>query len=153
VAKVDNISAGLIMFRRKPALQVLLAHPGGPFWKNKDEGAWTIPKGQLDGQEPLDAAIREFKEETGMTPQGPYLDLGTVTQKAGKIVHAWGFEGDADTRKLHSDEVMVEWPHGSRQWHKVPEVDRCEWFSPEDAKIKINPAQAELIDRLVDWTK
>jgi predicted NUDIX family NTP pyrophosphohydrolase len=146
--KSPNISAGLLMFRRKPDLQVLLAHPGGPFWKNKDDGAWTIPKGLLDGQEPLEAAKREFQEETGLSPSGPFLDLGFITQKAGKIVHAWAFEGDADPATMKSNEIQIEWPAGSGRMIDIPEVDRCEWLSPKDAKRKINPAQVELIERL-----
>lgn len=147
-AKIPNVSAGLLMYRRKPKLQVLLAHPGGPFWKNKDEGSWTIPKGQLDGQDPLDAAKREFEEETGFTPNEPYIDLGYITQKAGKVVHAWAFEGDADPATMHSNEIEIEWPPSSGKKVTIPEVDRCAWFSPREAKRKINKAQVELIERL-----
>jgi len=136
------------MFRRKPDLQVLLAHPGGPYWKTKDEGAWTIPKGLLDGQEPLDAAQREFREETGMTPNGPFLDLGHITQRAGKTVHAWAFEGDADPSLMKSNEIEIDWPANSGKKLTIPEVDRCEWFSPEEGKKKINPAQKKFIERL-----
>jgi len=142
-------SAGLLMFRRNPELQVLLAHPGGPFWKNKDEGAWTIPKGLLDGQEPLEAAQREFQEETGFTAIGPFIDLGTITQKSGKVVHAWAFEGDADPALIKSNEIEIEYPPNTGRKLTIPEVDRCEWFSPEEAKKKINPAQRKLVDRLV----
>ena len=142
-------SAGLLMFRRNPELQVLLAHPGGPFWKNKDEGAWTIPKGLLDGQEPLEAAQREFQEETGFTAIGPFIDLGTITQKSGKVVHAWAFEGDADPALIKSNEIEIEYPPNTGRNLTIPEVDRCEWFSPEEAKKKINPAQRKLVDRLV----
>ena len=146
-----KVSAGLLMFRRNsPEIEVLLAHPGGPFWQNKDEGAWTIPKGMLDGQEPLVAACREFEEETGVSPRGPYIDLGSITQRAGKVVHAWAWEGDADPSEMRSNLVKTEWPKGSRRWITVPEVDRCEWFDPETAKKKVNAAQAELIDRLVE---
>ena len=143
-------SAGLLMFRRiGSGIEVLLAHPGGPFWRDKDDGAWTIPKGLLDGQETLEAACREFEEETGVQPHGPFMELGFVTQKAGKIVHAWAWEGDADPATMTSNVVKTEWPKGSQKWITVPEVDRCEWFAPSDAKRKINSAQAELIDRLV----
>ena len=139
------------MFRIVPAgFEVLLAHPGGPFWAKKDEGAWTIPKGLLDSQEPLEAAIREFVEETGFQPQGPFYPLGSVTQKAGKVVHGWAFEGECDPSKMKSNNVMTEWPKGSRQWISVPEVDRCEWFAPEIAKVKINPAQVDFVDRLAE---
>lgn len=150
MARMLKESAGLLMFRRRGSgLEVLLAHPGGPFWRDKDNGAWTIPKGLLDGQETLEAACREFEEETGIKPEGPFLELGSITQKAGKIVHAWAWEGDADPATMSSNHVKTEWPKGSRQWITVPEVDRCDWFAPEIAKIKINSAQAELIDRLV----
>ncbi len=136
------------MFRRNPGLEVLLAHPGGPYWKTKDDGAWTIPKGLLDGQEPLMAAQREFEEETGFKPKGPFIDLGNIIQKSGKTVHAWAFEGDADPSQMHSNEIEIEWPTNSGKKIKIPEVDRCAWFSPQDAKKKINPAQRPLIDRL-----
>jgi predicted NUDIX family NTP pyrophosphohydrolase len=150
VAKQPNISAGLLLFRRTSGdLEVLLAHPGGPFWQNRDEGAWTIPKGlAAPGEELLDAARREFEEETGIVPQEPFLPLGSIRQKAGKTVHAWAFEGDADPSQIVSNTLRVEWPHGSGRWSTFPEVDRCEWFEPDTAKSKINPAQADLITRL-----
>lgn len=139
------------MFRRTGnGFEVLLAHPGGPFWQNKDEGVWTIPKGLLDGEEPLIAAQREFREETGVEPQGPFLELGSIKQKSGKTVHAWAFEGDADPSTMRSNLIRVEWPHRSNKWISIPEVDRCEWFAPDQAQKKINPAQAELIARLAD---
>jgi Predicted NTP pyrophosphohydrolase len=150
MVRVAKESAGLLMFRHAGSgIEVLLAHPGGPFWRDKDEGAWTIPKGLLDGQETLEAACREFEEETGLQPRGPFIELGFITQKAGKIVHAWAWEGDADPATMTSNVVKTEWPKGSQKWITVPEVDRCAWFAPEDAKRKINAAQAELIDRLV----
>lgn len=151
MSRFPKESAGLLMFRRRDggSLEVLLAHPGGPFWADKDQGAWTIPKGLLDGEDPFEAACREFEEETGLDPQGPFIDLGFITQKAGKIVHAWGWEGDADPCTMSSNFVKTEWPKGSKKWITVPEVDRCEWFAPEEAKKKINFAQAELIDRLI----
>lgn len=143
-------SAGLLMFRRRGGhFEVLLAHPGGPFWANKDEGAWTIPKGLLDGQQPLEAARREFEEETGVQPEGPFIPLGSITQKAGKVVHAWAWEGDADPADMRSNDVRTEWPKGSGKWITVPEVDRCEWLSGDEARRRINPAQGELIDRLI----
>jgi predicted NUDIX family NTP pyrophosphohydrolase len=145
-----NVSAGLLLFRRpRGELEVFLAHPGGPFWKTRDLGAWTVPKGLVeDGEDPLVAAIREFEEETGVCPAGPFLPLGTVRQKAGKLVHAWAWEGEADPRRVRSNPMRAEWPRGSGRWLTFPEVDRCEWFDPQDAREKINPAQAELIDRL-----
>ena len=144
------ISAGLLPFRRKDgALEVFLVHPGGPFWKNRDAGAWSIPKGLVgEGEELLAAAIREFQEETGFQPHGPYIPLGTVQQKAGKLIHAWAFEGDADPDQLRSNTTKIELPRGSGRWIEVPEVDRAAWFSPQVAREKINPAQAEFIDRL-----
>lgn len=144
-------SAGLFLFRRRGgALEVFLAHPGGPFWKNKDEGAWTIPKGVTEeGEEPLAAARREFQEETGIVPREPFIPLGSIRQKAGKTVHAWAWEGDADPSAVTSNEVRTEWPRGSGRWLTFPEVDRCGWFSPDAAREKINPAQAALIDRLI----
>ena len=144
------ISAGLLLFRRtQGALELFLVHPGGPFWKNKDAGAWTIPKGLVgDGEEPLAAACREFKEETSFEAHGPYLPLGTVQQKAGKLIHAWACEGDADPDQLKSNTTRIELPRGSGRWIEIPEVDRAAWFSPQVARGKINPAQTELIDRL-----
>jgi predicted NUDIX family NTP pyrophosphohydrolase len=145
-----KVSAGLLLFRRGGAgLEVFLAHPGGPFWSHKDAGAWTIPKGVIEpGEEPLAAALREFEEETGVRPQGPFLPLGSIRQKAGKEIHAWAWEGDADPDRVTSNMVRTEWPRGSGRWLTFPEVDRCGWFDPETARDKINPAQADLIARL-----
>lgn len=142
-----NLSAGLLLYRRAAGrLEFFLAHPGGPFWKNKDAGAWTIPKGLVEeGEELLAAGCREFQEETGIPPRPPYLPLGSVRQKAGKIIHAWAFEGDADPSQVHSN--VVPMPIG-KGWRQFPEIDRCNWFSAADARLKLNPAQAELIDRL-----
>jgi predicted NUDIX family NTP pyrophosphohydrolase len=150
VAKQPNVSAGLLLFRRTPGgLEVFLAHPGGPFWKHRDEGAWSIPKGLVtEGEELLDAARREFQEETGIVPQAPFLPLGSIRQKAGKAVHAWAWEGDADPEQIVSNTARVEWPHGSGRWSTFPEVDRCAWFDPATARSKINAAQAEFITRL-----
>ncbi|HEX6058149.1 MAG TPA: NUDIX domain-containing protein [Gemmatimonadaceae bacterium] len=148
-----NRSAGLLLFRRTAAgtIEIFLAHPGGPFWKNRDAGAWTIPKGVPDaGEELLDAARREFEEETGIVPVAPYLELGEVRQKAGKVVHAWAWEGDADPARATSNVMRVEWPRGSGRWLAFPEVDRCAWFDIATAREKINGAQAALIDRLLD---
>jgi len=153
------ISAGLLLFRRSGGqLEVFLVHPGGPFWKNRDAGAWSIPKGLIDaGEQPLAAARREFQEETGITEVGwplatasaeRFIPLGTIQQKAGKIVEAWACEGDADATTIKSNLTRVELPRGSGRWIQVPEVDRAGWFSPDEAREKINPAQAEFIDRL-----
>ncbi len=153
-------SAGLLMYRHVPPeggaknaggdeLQVLLAHPGGPFWTHRDEGAWSIPKGELEaGEEPLEAALREFEEETGVAPEGPYLELPTIEQKNRKLVQAWAFEGDCDTAQIRSNTFRLEFPRGSGKMVEIPEIDRAEFFSPEEARRKINPAQAALIDAL-----
>jgi predicted NUDIX family NTP pyrophosphohydrolase len=150
MAKRSNVSAGLLLFRRpRGELEVFLAHPGGPFWEDRDLGAWTIPKGLVErGEDPLATAVREFEEETGIRPEGPFVPLGSVRQKAGKLVHAWAWEGEADARRVRSNTMRVELPRGSGRWLAFPEVDRCEWFDAERAREKINPAQAELIDRL-----
>ena len=150
MAKRPNVSAGLLLYRRaQNGLELFLAHPGGPFWKDRDAGAWTIPKGIIDQDEdPLDAARREFAEETGIEPHGPFIPLGSIRQKAGKTIHAWAWEGDADADATTSNEMRTEWPRGSGRWITFPEVDRCAWFDGATARRKINPAQAELIDRL-----
>jgi predicted NUDIX family NTP pyrophosphohydrolase len=145
-----NVSAGLLLFRRQEGrVEVLIAHPGGPFWANKDAGAWTIPKGLVNpGEDLLTAARREFAEETGLQPEGPFLPLGSVRQKAGKTVHAWACEGDADPASLTSNTMVMEWPPQSGRRMEFPEVDRCEWFTPDEAREKLNPAQIEFLDRL-----
>lgn len=145
-----NVSAGLLLFRRGgDAIEVFLAHPGGPFWRDRDAGAWTIPKGVVEeGEDLLDAARREFEEETSVQPLGPFLSLGSVRQKAGKLIHAWAWEGDADPATIVSNTMRTEWPRGSGRWIEFPEVDRCAWFDPATAKQRMNPAQAELVDRL-----
>jgi predicted NUDIX family NTP pyrophosphohydrolase len=147
---MPQLSAGLLLFRRREGtLEVFLAHPGGPFWKKKDDGAWTIPKGlPNEGEELLAAACREFREETGIEPQGPFHELGSIQQKAGKIIHAWAWEGDADPAQVVSNMVRMEQPRGSGRWLTFPEVDRCAWFDAATARSKINTAQATLIDRL-----
>jgi predicted NUDIX family NTP pyrophosphohydrolase len=149
MAKRSNVSAGLLQFRRsRGELEVFLAHPGGPFWRNRDLGAWTVPKGLLEGSEdPLVAAIREF-EETAIRPEGPFLPLGSVRQRAGKVVHAWAWEGEADLCRARSNVMRTEWPWGSGRWLTFPEVNRCKWFDARNARQKIDPAQAELIDKL-----
>ncbi len=145
-----NVSAGLLLFRRPAGgLELFLAHPGGPFWRARDLGAWTIPKGLVaPGEELLAAARREFEEETGIVPREPFLPLGSVRQKAGKVIHAWAWEGDADPAAIVSNTARHEWPRGSGRWLTFPEVDRCAWFEPGAARERLNPAQAELIDRL-----
>lgn len=149
-ARRPNVSAGLLLFRGSgPGLEVFLAHPGGPFWRDKDAGAWTIPKGAINpGESLLDAALREFEEETGIRPVPPFRPLGSIRQKAGKVVHAWAWEGEADPGRIISNTTRTQWPPGSGRWITYPEVDRCAWFGARVARSRINPAQAELIDRL-----
>ncbi|MCI0632138.1 MAG: NUDIX domain-containing protein [Phycisphaerales bacterium] len=148
---MSKTSAGLLLYRLKDGqLQVLLVHPGGPFWQNKDLGAWTIPKGEIHaGENEIDAAKREFQEETGIVPSGPYLPLGNIRQKSGKIVHAWAFEGDCDPTSVTSNTFAMEWPAKSGINHEFPEVDRAEFFAIDQARSKINPAQIALLDSLV----
>ena len=150
MAAAASLSAGLLLFRRRaPSLEVFLAHPGGPFWRDRDAGAWTIPKGLVqEGEDLLAAAIREFVEETGVEPKPPFLPLGRIRQKGGKVVHAWAWEGDADATAVASNLVRSEWPRGSGRWLEYPEVDRCAWFDSAAARTRINAAQSELIDRL-----
>ena len=145
-------SAGLLLYRQNEhsGTEVLLVHPGGPFWRNKDQGAWTIPKGEFQDEEPLAAAQREFKEETGSEPpDGQYIPLTPIKQKNGKIVSAWAVEGDFDPARLNSNEFEIEWPPRSGRMQKFPEVDRAEWFEPDVAKQKMLSGQGAFIDELV----
>jgi predicted NUDIX family NTP pyrophosphohydrolase len=143
-------SAGLLMYRRRNGqVEVFLVHPGGPFWAKKDLGAWSICKGEYaENERPLEAAKREFHEETGFTAQGSFLELGVVQQASGKIVSAWAFEGDCDPGKLVSNHCQVEWPPRSGRMIKIPEVDRGGWFSIEAARERILKAQEPFLDRL-----
>jgi predicted NUDIX family NTP pyrophosphohydrolase len=143
-------SAGLLLFRRREgALEVLLGHPGGPYWSHRDDGAWSIPKGGVNpGEDALAAAEREFLEETGFAPCGPYLPLGQIIQRGGKVVHAWAFEGDCDPAALHSITTTTEWPPRSGRMITVPELDRVRFFSLGEGRLAINVAQVELLDRL-----
>jgi predicted NUDIX family NTP pyrophosphohydrolase len=144
-------SAGLLMHRRSGdgIAQVLLAHPGGPFWQGKDDGVWTIPKGEYQApEEPLAAARREFAEETGFEVTPPFIALGEVVQKSSKRVMAWAFAGDCDPAQLRCNAFEVEWPPRSGHRQSYPEIDRIEWFDLEEARCKIIPAQRALIDRL-----
>lgn len=139
-----------MLFRRRGGqLEIFLAHPGGPLWKGRDSGAWTIPKGLIDpGEDSLVAARREFREETGIEATGPFLPLGSIRQKAGKVVHGWAWEGDADAAATTSNSAKLEWPRGSGRWVSYPEIDRCAWFDAVTARGKMNPAQSEFVDRL-----
>jgi predicted NUDIX family NTP pyrophosphohydrolase len=143
-------SAGLLMYRRSGEIvEVLLVHPGGPFWTKKDTGAWSIPKGEYDeGEDAFAAATREFHEETGLVAHGPFLPLAEVKQQRGKIVQAWAFEGDCQPESLTSTTFSLEWPPRSGRRQEFPEVDRAGWFSLEEAKRKIVPGQVALLDEL-----
>ena len=144
-------SAGLLLFRSGASgLEVLLVHPGGPFWQRRDLGAWSIPKGEIDAAEdPLAAARRELREETGWSADGEALALGTVRQKGGKIVHAWAVRGDADPDTLRSNTFEIEWPPRSGKRRSFPEVDRAAWFDLAEARRRILPSQEPLLDALV----
>jgi predicted NUDIX family NTP pyrophosphohydrolase len=148
-------SAGILLYRRVAGeLQLLLVHPGGPYWAKRDFGAWTIPKGECEeGEEPRECALRELAEELGAAPDldlEALLELGTVRQKSGKVVEAWAGEGEFDPADLHSNGFEIEWPPRSGELRQFPEVDRAEWFDPELARQKVLPAQAELVDRLLE---
>ena len=144
-------SAGILLFRsRLGDLEVFLVHPGGPFWLKKDLGAWTLPKGEYtDGEEPLAAAVREFREETGFSIAGPFLELGVIRQASGKLVSGWAVEGDCDPATLVSNLCQIEWPPRSHRMIEVPEVDRGEWFSIPEARRRILSAQIPFLDSLV----
>jgi predicted NUDIX family NTP pyrophosphohydrolase len=140
-----------MMYRRSTgSLELFLVHLGGPFFRNKDDGSWSIPKGLIDADEdPLAAARREFSEETGVpTPKSGYVPLGEVRQKGGKVVRAWAFEGDCDPGAIASNTFELEWPPGSGKMQAFPEVDRAAFFAPEEARRKLNPAQVPFVDRL-----
>ena len=142
-------SAGLLLFRFTPEPEVLLVHPGGPFWARKDLGAWSIPKGEIDrGETPLDAARREFSEETGGTVDGPFLPLEARRQSTGKIVHAWAVPADFDPRTLTSTFYSMEWPPRSGRQREFPEVDRAGWFGLNEARERITKGQRGFLDQL-----
>ena len=150
---MPRLSAGILLFRRGASgPEVLLVHPGGPFWARKDLGAWSIPKGEYaDGETPEAAALREFEEELGAVPPGGrLLPLGEVTQKAGKRVTAFALEGDLDPAEVTSNSFEVEWPPRSGRIQSFPEIDRAGWFTLEEARAKILAGQAPLLDRLAD---
>jgi predicted NUDIX family NTP pyrophosphohydrolase len=143
-------SAGILMYRGSgPSFEVLLVHPGGPFWRNKDDGAWSIPKGEIGaGENPEQVARREFIEELGSAPAGPLRPLGEIRQRGGKRVHAFAVEGDLDIRTMQSNTFEMEWPPKSGRLRTFPEVDRAEWFSLPVARAKILESQLPLLDRL-----
>ncbi len=150
---MPKLSAGLLLFRHtQDGIEVLVAHPGGPMWAHRDMGAWSLPKGALDADDGdlLAAARREFREEIGRdAPDGPTVDLGEVRMRSGKVVHAWGIEGDLDPRALASMTVEIEWPPRSGRIVTVPEIDRVAWLRPLEARRRLNLAQAEFVDRLL----
>jgi predicted NUDIX family NTP pyrophosphohydrolase len=151
---VASRSAGIMLYRlagREP--EVLLVHPGGPFWARKDAGVWSIPKGEYaEDEDPRAAAVREFEEELGSAPpaDAAMLELGTITQRSGKVVTAFAVEGDLDPAAITSNTFATEWPPRSGQMQEFPEVDRAGWFAPAEAREKLVPAQAELVDRLLE---
>jgi len=145
-----KISAGILLFKKeKDSLYYFLIHPGGPFWKNKDLGAWSIPKGEVFPDEDLlERALKEFKEETGKTIGGKFIELSPIKQKGGKTVYAWALEDDLETADLYSNTFPLEWPPKSGKILEVPEVDQWEWFSSEEAQKRINTAQKDFITEL-----
>jgi predicted NUDIX family NTP pyrophosphohydrolase len=144
-------SAGLLLYRHASSgLEVLLVHPGGPYWARKDMGAWSIPKGEIEpGEEALAAARREFEEETGASVDGEFLPLPSVKLRSGKVVHAWAIEADFDVAGLRSNLFSMEWPPRSGEQREFPEADRAEWLSIDAARVKIHPGQAPLLDHLL----
>lgn len=145
-----KVSGGLVMYRVGDGkLEVLLVHLGGPFWTKKDEGAWFIPKGEIEeGEDELSAAKREFEEETGIKPSGTFIALGSIRHKSGKTVHAWAFEGSCDPSAIKSNTFSMEWPPHSGKQREFPEVDRAGWFTLEAARSKIHRDEFELLERL-----
>jgi predicted NUDIX family NTP pyrophosphohydrolase len=144
-------SAGIILFRFKnKKLEVLLVHPGGPFWAGKDVGAWSIPKGLFEDENPLDAAKREFREETGFEIDGELIELGELKQPSGKIIHAWAMEKDIYETKVVSNTFKLEWPKNSGNFREYPEIDKAGWFEVDEAKKKLLKGQVGFLDRLMD---
>jgi predicted NUDIX family NTP pyrophosphohydrolase len=148
---VPKRSAGILLYRRRNGgLEALLVHPGGPFWANKDDGVWSIPKGEYGaGEDPLAAARREFAEETGSRVEGAAMALGAFRQPSGKIVDAWAVEGDFDPATLKSNPFTLEWPPRSGRKREVPEVDRAGWFAPEAASAKLLKGQRPILEALL----
>jgi predicted NUDIX family NTP pyrophosphohydrolase len=153
--RVTRRSAGILLYRfSQGEPKFFLVHPGGPFWVNKDAGVWSIPKGEYtENENPLEAAIREFEEETGNKLSGDFIALTPIVQKAGKQVHAWAIEGNIDADNITSNNFKVEWPPKSGKWQSYPEVDKAAWFDTNTTKEKINPAQVSFINELIDLLK
>ncbi len=151
---IKKESAGILLYRFAPSgwPEVLLAHMGGPYWAKKDNGSWTIPKGEVgEGEDRLNAARREFEEETGTALRGPFRALLPIKQKGGKVVHAWAVEGELDPTQLRSNLFELEWPPRSGKFRQYPEIDRAAWFSMDEARKKILPGQVELLDQLLSF--
>lgn len=148
-------SAGILLYRKtKGSIEIFLVHPGGPFWKRKEKGAWSIPKGEFTKEEdPLTVAKREFNEETGQTIDGNFMELKPIQQKGGKLVYAWAVEGDADADNIVSNTFKQEWPYKSGKWITIAEIDKAGWFGVEQAKEKLNAAQVEFVEELVRRVK
>lgn len=153
MSRKPEISAGILAFRRKPRLELLLAHPGGPYWRSKDEGAWSIPKGNVESGDLLVCAKREFNEETGLVAAGPFVPLAPLRQKSGKLVHAFAMEADLDISKFSSNSFEMEWPPRSGERQSFPEIDRIAYFNVSMARKKILPGQRAFIDELVERLK
>jgi predicted NUDIX family NTP pyrophosphohydrolase len=147
---MTKLSAGFLMFRRPDRnVEVLLVHPGGPFWAKKDLASWSLPKGEYDeGEDPFAAAVREFEEETGMRPNGEFIPLGQIRQPSGKLVTAWAFESDCDCSSIRSNMFSMEWPKGSRRMQEFPEIDKGEWFTFDVARRKILKGQVGFLEKL-----
>ncbi len=142
-------SAGLLVFRRKgTTVEVLLVHPGGPFWKRKDLGTWSLPKGEYEGEDALVAAKREFQEETGLTVEGDLISLGEIRQPSRKIITLWAIEGDVDAGSVRSNTFIMEWPPKSGQKQEFPEIDKADWFPLREARSKILKGQVGFLERL-----
>jgi predicted NUDIX family NTP pyrophosphohydrolase len=153
MGKRSRRSAGILLYRSaNGGIEVLLAHPGGPVWAKRDAGAWSVPKGEIEeGEDAWAVARREFEEETGHpVPDGAAIELGEITQKGGKVVVAWALEGDLDPATAHSNTFPFQWPPKSGRYITIPEIDRVEWFSPDEARLRIKDTQIPLIDRLLE---
>ena len=148
MSRRSEISAGILAYRRKPRFEILLAHPGGPYWQNKDDGAWSIPKGNVESDDLLACAKREFNEETGLLAKGPFDELTPLKQKSGKVVHAFAIEADFDLSIFSSNEFEMEWPPRSGRMQSFAEVDEAQWFTMEEARRMVLESQRPMLDAL-----